>query len=106
MSQHTPGPWHVSVGLNAGYISSDTHGFVTIRNPFSEGAWSLDHKEAMANARLIAKAPEMLSILQALNRQGGVFEDWGEENVGGVDEDFDAVSAARALLREIEGEKT
>lgn len=51
--------------------------------------------------RLIAKAPEMLALLQSLNREGGVFEDWAEENVGGVDEDFDAVNNARALLREI-----
>lgn len=72
--QHTPGPWRVSVGLNNGYIASENNGFVPIRTPFRERAFSdakhmppfVTESELTANARLIAAAPELLAALKAV----------------------------------------
>jgi hypothetical protein len=68
---HTPGPWHLEISISADEsglqrcaIASDTvevceiSGAVLIRGEF--------HRENMANARLIAAAPEMLSALYGL----------------------------------------
>ena len=65
--KHTPGPWHATP---AGHIGSENLGFVPLLTPFREGA----HKdkfgnptpEALANARLIAAAPELLEALKGL----------------------------------------
>jgi hypothetical protein len=91
---HTPGPWRVSVGLNAGYIASESHGFVPIRTPFRPDAFKdgpdrSDHSEAEleANARLIAASPRTLAALRGLvaliERDYSGFdaiEEWQEAN--------------------------
>lgn len=68
----TPGPWKVNEGT--GYISSQNHGYVAIRTPFREDAFRGKHgqlsgtpviptTELLANARLIAAAPDLLAAL-------------------------------------------
>ena len=99
MSQYTPGPWHTTP---EGHVSSDTHGFVPLRTPFREDAFregptrcDTSEPELLANARLIAKAPEMLALLRSCLL---AIEDWGRS-------DYLPGPQIRALLREIEGEK-
>lgn len=58
--------------------------------------------EARANARLIAKAPEMFVTIQKLLEVLDYW--WGEEVLSGANT-FDPMRRARALLREIEEER-
>jgi hypothetical protein len=66
--QHTPGPWRITPD---GYVSSD-EGYVQILTPFRERAFepddaSSEHRpRALANAALIAAAPELLGALVEL----------------------------------------
>lgn len=58
--QHTPGPWHV--GMQPGPIIYDSrYGSQIVRmdNPFGQ-----TDEDNLANAHLIAAAPEMLAALQ------------------------------------------
>jgi len=74
-AQHTPGPW-----ISNGYIypsreSSvfDWCGSVTRAQGgvvFVHQSGARDHKEAEANMRLIAAAPEMLEVLENLLENG------------------------------------
>lgn len=61
MAQHTPGPWRA--GRNDGYSlgiyaeGEQTFDLATVHNGGNDG-------EAIANARLIAAAPELLAAIQ------------------------------------------
>ena len=80
---HTPGPW-------------TQHGITIVREgrgveyPIAHCSDLVPEGEQLANARLIAKAPEMLSLLRQV-----VADPW----------DNDCRDQARALLREIEGKE-
>ena len=70
MSEHTPGPWTASIGTRGAqiHIANDAN------HPLSFGfSWSeLDHdlvREAQANARLIAAAPDQYRALEKVDRQ-------------------------------------
>ena len=61
--KHTPGPWHVANGIQ-------------IRSARDQIAkvWMMRNGEGIENARLIAKAPDLLKLAQriaALNRDAG-----------------------------------
>lgn len=60
MSKHTPGPWDVSecgsIGFEDGYLGE----------AYDFNATTETDLPMMANARLMAAAPEMLELLQAL----------------------------------------
>ena len=91
MIQHTPGPWRVSIGSgrpNSVGIRDGAYRLVAEAHQLTVGAYD----DLEANARLIAKAPEMLALLQAF------VDMYPPDNhfVGTFDK-------ARALLREIEG---
>jgi hypothetical protein len=59
-ARHTPGPWAVfERGIRAGSIC-------TIVHRVKWWACGLDESEEMANARLIAASPDLLSALQDL----------------------------------------
>lgn len=70
---HTPGPWVVNenpAAMSAYCILAESRGTgfgasVATANQ-REGYNSLSHEEAMANARLIAAAPELLEALQTV----------------------------------------
>lgn len=82
MSQHTPGPWHR--GENPGIITIETdegrgavkelahiHAFCPPRDRRESDfslAW-IAYREARANARLIAAAPDLLSACQRVREQ-------------------------------------
>lgn len=55
MSKHTPGLWHVANGCQ---IRSEKHQIAR--------AWMMRNGEGMANARLIAAAPDLLEALEEL----------------------------------------
>jgi hypothetical protein len=59
-AQHTPGPWGVSQGHVGGIVA----------HPGPRGighALGMNHAEQMANARLMAAAPDLLAALTALH---------------------------------------
>lgn len=67
-TQHTPGPWCVTPD---GYICSERCGFVPFRSPFREDAFRPGENKTihsdevlMANARLMAAAPDLLYALE------------------------------------------
>lgn len=98
MSQHTPGPWEAEIVVNP-----------TTRLAYPWAVWkdgvriaradsrpiAVRHEEE-ANARLIAKAPEMLALIC----------DWYDVvlRLDYRDEYAHMLGQAHALLREIEGE--
>lgn len=91
-TQHTPGPWHW-IGDSLTHRQFDIHAprqspqqhICTVNNLSIEKLYTRDAGVALANARLIAAAPDLLAALQALV---------GEADLGEVDLD----DADRALL--------
>lgn len=103
MAKHTPGPWRinsrVSTAVEApeGWGICSTGGYQT--NMMDPGLLQEIHE---ANARLIARAPEMLEALKALLP---VLEEHLDDVVDLSVADnplHEIVSKARALVREIE----
>lgn len=104
MTQHTPGPWEAQI------FPHDDADFaiwkVGVRLALVDSRPNdKNMKESRANARLIAKAPEMLTALKHLRAAVDTLSDevthqraakWGIVN--------NALVEACALLREIEGE--
>ena len=71
-TKHTQGPWRLAAYLDSGRPNP---GVIVADNPHGEGAeqvasveWIAGgfHAEQVANARLIAAAPELLDALQSL----------------------------------------
>lgn len=74
MSKHTPGPWELDYDTRPAEVctiyntpnqpSEDGLGqrFVYVRGPI--GYWEADEDENLANAKLIAAAPDLLEALQ------------------------------------------
>ena len=91
-TQHTPGPWEVRARRDD-QVNGGTYRSLYSQNP---GGWLGDIRagsgEEDANARLIAKAPEMLELLKEFA--------YGDNRAIG-----DAVSEAWRLIAETEGEK-
>lgn len=79
MTNHTPGPWHVEPSKQPGNCFS---AIMTDTGVTGLASIHLVTKEAHANARLIASAPDLLSALKAIH-------DVGEEE---LDDDMDAIS--------------
>lgn len=100
MSGHTPGPWHVSEkGFIAGesaptvYATDDELRYVA----FCNDRWNEKGRETdnLANARLIAAAPELLESLEAM---------YAMFNGNGVTpEDDAAIDAARSAIAKATG---
>jgi hypothetical protein len=70
MSKHTPGPW-ISDDVGPSDIrryvvanSSSSAGFRVIAELYLSDTWDDFRKEAEANARLIASAPDLLEALE------------------------------------------
>jgi citrate synthase len=72
---HTPGPWyyvsdsltHRQFDVYSPSAAPQQH-VCTVNNLSVEALWKRDAKQAEANARLIAAAPQMLRALQRLTR--------------------------------------
>ena len=94
MSQHTPGPWTIREqtvieNRNDVYIARVQKG-------------SLPVLEWAANARLIAKAPELLALAETLADTDHDAEGCGDFGCG-LTTPVCSIMCARALLREVEG---
>lgn len=65
-TQHTPGPWIINEHTNKNFGIDLTEGKKgkVICNVTSH--YIAEHKEAQANSRLIAAAPELLDALQSI----------------------------------------
>lgn len=93
MTQHTPGPWEVQPD-EGGIMFSGSAGFEIT-------PWGNPAPVSIADLRLIAKAPEMLALLErALDHiesfYGGRYSD-------ATPEERTTIKEGSALLRDIEG---
>lgn len=72
MSKHTPGPWKLAADGSAFVYRLDPQGLVNVFSLSITPGWESLHgertsgDELLANARLIAAAPELLKLLRAL----------------------------------------
>lgn len=60
MFKHTTGPWHITTDL-IGVYDEDGRQVASLD---SEGSPEIDYDESLANAYLMAAAPEMLAVLE------------------------------------------
>ena len=93
-NQHTPGPWSVAQisAANAHIEFPARGGSLAICFPDN----GIGGKQMVANARLIAAAPELLEKLEAL-------VEWVDPNRT-IEDDFQQVSDARAAIAKARGE--
>ena len=71
MSKHTPGPWDIYVGYVGTFIrapKNDGFGRIVIAEMSADKAFS--QEEVRANAHLIAAAPQLLTVLEAVEWVG------------------------------------
>ena len=66
-TQHTPGPWRFTTDAIAIWNSPAAKKTLCIADMGSEGSPDIDYAETIANARLIAAAPELLAALIELD---------------------------------------
>lgn len=88
--KYTPGPWHVSNGVQ---IRSEKHQLAKV--------WMMRNGEGVANAQLIAAAPELLEALDTLCN--GL--EWMIENRPTImdESDCEALNMARAVIAKATG---
>jgi len=87
-TKFTPGPW------GCVYTSNHSHDYLITRpnkNPLPLRVLANDHSEQLANARLIAAAPEMFDIIKELLN---ISEEYTVE-------DSEIIACAKALIDEI-----
>lgn len=82
MSQHTPGPWrYIGDGLTHRQFSiyapaqSPQQHVCTVNDLPVPILWQRDADQALANAKLIAAAPDLIKALQAALEWGAPFKD-------------------------------
>ena len=68
MSAHTPGPWEINEGDGMA-IAKVSHYAITAPCTADIGS-GLSREETLANARLIAAAPDLLAALKAVSETG------------------------------------
>lgn len=90
MSKHTPGPWELheykgGVEIRMGtrlqkptHIYNNEHEIDWNHDLYNDGTDDIQYREAMANARLIAAAPDLLAIAEELNECAAY---WSEYDV-------------------------
>lgn len=83
--KHTPGPWEIE------YDNSDSGQWFSVGPAKIEFGWATNEREeeAEANAKLIAAAPTMLSLLLKLKDKIENHDEWwmSSPNKGGFDVD-------------------
>jgi hypothetical protein len=68
---HTPGPWRVTYSDDGGFqVGVELHDGAFDVVICARGSWTHRAKESLANARLIAAAPELLAALVGLIELG------------------------------------
>mgnify|MGYP001599039091 CR=1 FL=1 len=104
MSQHTPGPWRVKSHPR---LHVDRHICVDIPSGFARIIAKVCHTDvddALANARLIAAAPEMKDAIFGLLLLAR-HEVWCVRFTQGDEDCTCFINKARALLAKVEGER-
>lgn len=96
-NQHTKGPWEVGGVFEGGVRIWAAHGGPYIGLARKSANPAISQQEAMANARLLAAAPELLEALKLLVRRA---------QEAGIGDDFwpqDAFEAAKEAIAKAEG---
>jgi len=94
------GDWIIVKADGSGRI-----GTATFRGKAKRGqAWQAPDPEGLANARLIAKCPEMLEALKEAERNVTMLCNYCEKELGGATYSRELVDKWRTLIREAEGE--
>lgn len=98
MTQHTPGPWALNgYQVERGEGIARTVATVAPRRQIGTDYAAPDADTAMANARLIAAAPDLLAALQGLA--------WAVSGIEYVETEYaEQVAQARAAIAEAQGE--
>lgn len=90
--QHTPGPWHVD---RLGKVRCENEGGLGFIADPGDGRYAnsipRNHAVSLANARLIAAAPDLLTALQDMlelcqHANGGAFSNGVTDATGSIDE--------------------
>jgi hypothetical protein len=97
MSKHTPGPWKADDKGKAVFIPLRAHHCEQLGIQVGFVSWE-DDKESLANARLIAAAPELLEALKRIAKIGN--QPYGTD----YEEIDEAREIARAAIAKAEGE--
>jgi hypothetical protein len=101
-AKHTPGPWRIFTTMDGTKLIGigDSNGEGIIDAGF--GVWREGDPEAIANARLIAAAPDLVDALEELLDACNELNDAYNSRMI----DPHAMSSARAALAKAKGEKT
>ena len=91
-TRHTPGPWHLADVCCTYKVCTRTGPILELKLASADGAADYD-----ANARLIAKAPDLYTMLQA------TLSKWEDEESSVQAEHAAHIAELRALLAEIDG---
>ena len=101
-TKHTPGEWRVRHNSVGGpFISSDNGTIADVRTFGGIHVGGPQHPETMANARLIAAAPDLLEALQNIAEYWN--QDQNEEAM--ADACWHAIHTARAAIAKATGEQ-
>jgi hypothetical protein len=105
---HTPGPWVNNDGLVYGVESRERFAPYPSLDIFDAGEWPGELRdEAMANAALIAAAPDLLAALKAMVEPWHGFSDVELKRrhlMGAIDTpDLERITQARAAIKAAEG---
>lgn len=104
MHKHTPGPWVVKDDGEGPHIMAGEIDIATAVGPFANG----QQQEAEANARLIAAAPELLSIAQRASeweRKYPAYRIYSEGEIRSIAVEMTAiVKDADAVIAKVEGQ--
>ena len=106
--QHTPGPWMITREYQspASIEARDTFGGALAKVYLTDPQTRRRTPEYLANARLIAAAPELLHLLAQAETDWGALLDEGEDMNGGICCQWIAqfIEDARPILAKIRGE--
>ena len=113
-TKHTPGPWEVRAP--ASVFAKSTGDYVSVPQWRKGGPTETERRQAEANARLIAAAPETAAerdalkvanatLLEALENVASALEAWDEiaDDDDKRDSDHEAIACARAALAKAKG---
>lgn len=112
MSKHTPGPWFIDHETRPAEVctihhTSHPNGYVYVRGEI--GYWDADGDENMANARLIAAAPDFYAMAEMVLAWWDKHKDDTTDYVGDCDVFMSEpafVTAASAAIAKATGEPT
>lgn len=94
--QHTPAPWHLIHSDGQLRVDSERDGAVAVCHILMRGEFKMP-SECVANARLIAAAPDLLAVVEMVNRI------WSHDQTENLHPESPA-AILRAALKKAKGE--